>query len=112
MRPVLIGDVLAMARALMPVPSAARPNCCARWLQEVEAADKYRKRHARCHARWGNGSLMSHATRMAGPNALAGATLENADFCQCLQVVLVQLGMWRQVKAARGGGAEMLSAKR
>lgn len=88
MRPVLPGDVSAAARALLRVPSVARPALARRMLQEADAADCYRRRFRRAHRDWGNGTLMAAAlARPAGPEP----RLDDPDYLDCQFVMLEAL---------------------
>lgn len=88
MRPVLHGDVVAAARALLPLPEAERPAAMARLLAEADAADRYRRRMGRVHRLWGNGSLMAAAmARPLPPEPF----LADPDYLRCLIVVLEAL---------------------
>lgn len=65
MRRVMHGDLVAAARALLPVPPAQRGGQIARWLAKAHAADRYFLRFGRVHRHWGDGSLR---TRVLGQN--------------------------------------------
>lgn len=88
MRPVLPGDLSAAARALLPVPPAERRKLAARLLYEANAADCYRKRFGKAHARWGNGTLMAAAMmRPLGREP----RLDDQDYLECQCVVFEAL---------------------
>lgn len=70
MRPILIDDLLIAARAVAALAAPERPARLAQWLCEAHWADLYRKRLARVHPLWGNGSLMARALREAGARGL------------------------------------------
>ncbi|WP_444465082.1 DUF7742 family protein [Rhodobacter capsulatus] len=70
MRPILIDDLLIAARAVAVLSAPERPARLAQWLREAHWADLYRKRLARVHPLWGNGSLMARALREPGPRGL------------------------------------------
>ncbi len=80
MRPVLPGDISAAARALLPVPKAARERLAKMLIKEATAADKYRKKFRRSHAHWGNGTLMAAA--MMRPLAQE-PRLDDRDYLEC-----------------------------
>lgn len=61
MRPVLMSDVTAMARALMLVEPAARNALGDRIIRKARAADRYTRRLKRVHPTWGNGTLRAAA---------------------------------------------------
>lgn len=100
MRPVLIGDILCLARVLHRARPPDRPALCQRLILQAEAADKFRKRFRRVHPMWGNGSLMGRATQ-ADAQALRHISLSDPDFCEALGVALQKLGEWRNFKASR-----------
>jgi len=100
MRPVLHGDAVAAARVLSALQPAAREGAIARMLSRAEAADAYRRRFARAHPRWGNGSLMAVALseRPAGE-----PPLDDPDYCRCLACVFLALAARRERNAALSG---------
>lgn len=101
MRPVLHGDVVAAARALLTLPEAARPATIRRMLVLADAADAYRKRFGRAHSAWGNGSLMAAAMpAVRGPEPF----LDAPDYCRCLSLVFDTLVTWRSERAALSRG--------
>ena len=61
MRPVLMSDVTAMARALMFVEPAAREALGDRIIRKAQAADRFTRRLRRVHPKWGNGTLRAAA---------------------------------------------------
>ena len=61
MRPVGIGDLVAVAGALAAVPQAARPGLMTRLIDGATQADRHRAATGRAHPRWGNGTLMAAA---------------------------------------------------
>ncbi|GAA4224789.1 hypothetical protein GGQ68_001883 [Sagittula marina] len=61
MRPVLAGDVTAVARALLRVPQSVRPGLAHDIIAQAHAADRHRRRLGKCHAHWGDGTLMAAA---------------------------------------------------
>lgn len=90
MRPVMIGDLLAAARTLMPVSPADRRLACDQMISQTIAADKFRKRLGRTHPTWGDGSLMARA--LLDPAARhAISDTRNPDFRACLQTVIACL---------------------
>lgn len=88
MRTVLIGDAVAAARALLPLPQAARPAMMARLLYEAHLADCCRKRLGRGHPRFGNGTLMDAASRHPQPPE---PFLDDAEYLSALLTVLAAL---------------------
>lgn len=61
MRRVLIGDLLAAARAIAPVPPHLRGEAMDRLIYQAHAAHRYMGRFGRPHRLWGDGSLMARA---------------------------------------------------
>ena len=61
MRPILVGDVLVLARALLAVPAPDREGFAARLITETEQADRHRQATGRAHPVWGDGSVMCRA---------------------------------------------------
>jgi hypothetical protein len=57
MRPVLVADVLALARVLSVVPGGLRPDLANSLISQSEAADQYRVQSGRSHPCWGDGSV-------------------------------------------------------
>lgn len=68
MRRLLIGDLMAGARAILPAPPPARAALADRLLAEAHAAHLYFKRYGRAHPRWGDGSLMTRALNHGAPD--------------------------------------------
>jgi hypothetical protein len=96
MRPVLQGDVIAAAQAVLRLPEAERAGALRCMMSRAAAADAYRKRLGRAHPLWGNGSLMAVARRGALPPAPA---LSDREFCRCLALVYETLIAWRAERA-------------
>lgn len=88
MRPVMHGDLTALARHLMTLAAPDRPAACAQLIAQADAADRFRKRLGRAHATWGNGTLMARA--MALPQR-PEPRLQDADFAACLILALTAL---------------------
>lgn len=86
MRAVLIGDVIAAARALLAISPAARFALLERLLTEAHAAHKFYKRKHRPHPKWGNGSLMARANRC---RQIAEPFWGSADWLFVLNFVVV-----------------------
>ncbi|WP_444455639.1 DUF7742 family protein [Rhodobacter capsulatus] len=91
MRPILIDDLLIAARAVAAVAASERPARLAQWLREAHWADLYRKRLARSHPRWGNGSLMARALREP---ALRGQRPDRAEIDHLAEVIAA-VKCWR-----------------
>ncbi|PYF13220.1 hypothetical protein C8J30_101608 [Rhodobacter viridis] len=99
MRPILIDDLLIAAHAVAAVEVAARPAVLAQWLREAHWADLYRKRLARSHPRWGNGSLMARALREP---ALRGLRPDQAEIDHLAEVIAA-VQHWRARGLCTGG---------
>ncbi|MBS0124254.1 hypothetical protein [Thetidibacter halocola] len=98
MRPVLHGDVIAAARAILPLPPLAREAAARRLVAQAEAADRYRKRMGRVHRDWGNGTLMG----AAGPG-VAAVRLGDPEMLDAMRAVIDAL-LERAVRAGRHHG--------
>ena len=61
MQTLLLGDIIAAARAILAVPPLMQATVVETMLAQAHAAHLYLKRYARPHPRWGNGSLMARA---------------------------------------------------
>ena len=94
MRKVMHGDVVSAARVLLGVPRNRRAWVLHRMLAEAQRADAWRRRTARMHPRWGDGSLMAAALRRP---ILPEPPLDNAGYCRLLAYVYLSL-------AHRAGG--------
>lgn len=103
MRRVLLGDLLAGARALARAAPAQRPALAARWLAESDAAHRYMKRFGRPHAAWGSGSLESHAglVGLAGLAPQVGADLAHPDVLDALSLLARALCLRAQALPCR-----------
>lgn len=97
MRPVLHGDVVAVARVLLWAPEVGRHALMRQLLEQASVADLFRKRLGRGHPVWGNGSLMAAA--MSRP-MMREPFLDDPDYCRCLVVVFEALILWRSERAA------------
>lgn len=88
MRPVMLSDVRAVARALLAVPDDARPALCARIIAKADAADRYCRRLDRIHPKWGNGTLLAAA--QSGPVAREPVAGDPA-YCEAVCLVFEAL---------------------
>jgi hypothetical protein len=88
MRPVLLGDVVSAARALLAVAPSDRPRRLASLLSAADTAELHWRRAGRAHPRHGDGSLMAAALAYG---ASPEPPLEDADYCRCLVQVLTEL---------------------
>jgi hypothetical protein len=87
-RPVLHGDLVAAARALLAVAPRLRPGLARRMLRSAELADRHRRLYGRPHPRFGGGSLMAAAA--AWPMR-PEPSLDDPDYLECLQSMLAAL---------------------
>ncbi len=97
MRPLLHGDLVAAARALLAVPAAGRDAAMASMLAAADRADRYRKSFGRAHPRHGTGSLMAAAGAWQQPPEPG---LDDADYIACLLCALAAI-QGRREHAAR-----------
>ena len=92
MRPVLHGDVVSAARALLTVPEAARVDFCTALIRRADIADKYCRQTGQGHHMWGNGSLMAAARVFPLPPEPG---FDDDVYCNCVEMVLHALVKWR-----------------
>ena len=98
MRPVLHGDLTALARTLLPVPVVSLSQLYHYILSQAHSADCYRKRFNRPHPIWGNGSLIAAAR---STDQQAEPDLANLEYCDCLELVFAGLRHGRQSQSSR-----------
>jgi hypothetical protein len=96
MRPVLLGDVVTAARALLKVAPSDRPRRLALLLSAADTAERHGRRAGRSHPRHGDGSLMAAALAYG---ASPEPSLEDADYCRCLVLVLFALAARAEARA-------------
>lgn len=94
MRVILMGDIIATARALLAVKPEDRAGILDRIFTEAHAAHHYYKRKGQPHPKWGNGSLLARANLCAQLTEPFAATPE---FLETLHLVISGLRR-RQVK--------------
>ena len=75
-------------RALLAAPSEQRMQLSAKILKDADFGDRYRRRFKQSHARFGNGTLAVAAQKYA---LAVEPTVDNLDYCACLELVLLQL---------------------
>lgn len=85
MRTVLLGDIVASARALPAVQSANRKGLLDMLIQQAHVAHSFNKRLSKPHPHWGNGSLMSRANLEAQMVEPIGS---EPDYLLALQIVI------------------------
>lgn len=89
MRPVLIGDVIAVARVIVVLPEEQWSRRVDQLLWRAKVADLYRKRLGKPHPTWGNGGLM--AATGAEPKAPTEPFLSDLQWLRALSCVLDRL---------------------
>ena len=89
MRPVLIGDVIAVARVIVVLPEEQWSRRVDQLLWRAKVADLYRKRLGKPHPTWGNGGPM--AATGAEPKAPTEPFLSDLRWLRALSCVLDRL---------------------
>jgi len=84
MRPVLHGDVVAVARVLYAQPLCERGLVLKRLIKAAAWADGFRRATGRMHPVWGDGSLMTVALAGKPPPE---PRLDDVEYCGCLAMV-------------------------
>ncbi len=94
MRAVTHGDAVAAASLIFRVSPESWETTLQTIFDRAHAADLYRKRLARVHPQWGNGSLMgavvSETTVWPEPR------LADPDYAEAMIAVLFAVMRWRQ----------------
>ncbi|SNT38816.1 hypothetical protein SAMN04488078_11292 [Antarctobacter heliothermus] len=93
MKPVLPGDVSAVARMLLTVPPHARPERADQLIDEARAADAHCRRTGRAHPRWGDGTLMAAAH---GHPMGQEVCFDDPDYLDCQLAILHALRAFHQ----------------
>jgi hypothetical protein len=88
MRPVLLGDVVSAARVLLAVAPADRPRRLEALMSAADTAEHHWQWAGRSHPRYGDGSLMTAAL---ASGTVQEPSLDDADYCRCLVLVLSAL---------------------
>jgi len=88
MRPVLYGDVSAVARMIYLLPDVDRGERVARIIECAEVAERHRLKTGRAHPLYGTGSLAAAAQRMA---RVSRRDFEDDRYCECWIEVLQAL---------------------
>ncbi|MBY6055868.1 hypothetical protein [Leisingera daeponensis] len=96
-RPVLPGDVSAVARALLAVPQDCRLSLCRRIFGGAAEAAAHCGVLGRLHPVWGDGSLSAAARRY---DLSCEPFLDDPDYLGCTRLVL------RELASAAGGRLE------
>lgn len=100
MRPILAGDIFALANRLSQLPLADRYPTCARLLEETEWADKFRKKRGALHPQWGNGSLMGRIG-VSSRQVSSSPAFQSPDFRASVVIALRSLEDWKRCKHRR-----------
>lgn len=85
MRTILLGDVIAVARALLAVSPIGRPELLHDIVNQTDVAHRFSKRLFKPHPTWGNGSLMARANLEP---QVAEPFLADIAYLQALQLVI------------------------
>lgn len=93
MRVLLLGDLIAAARALLCVPRSQRKPLIRLMLQQAEAAHEYQNKCSLPHPAWGNGSLMACANTM--PQVVEPYASE-MQYLQSLHLVIAEVIAWQR----------------
>lgn len=104
MRPVLAGDVFALAHVIEELPVQERFKTCAILIEETDFADKYRKQFGVLHPVWGNGILMGRVGQLERWQG-AAPSFQSPEFCASVVTALDAVTLWRDLKSRRSGQA-------
>lgn len=88
MRTVLLGDIVATARALMAVPNDLRADLLTSIIDQTHTAHHFHKKMSKPHPKWGDGSLMARANM---ERQVAEPFASDTDYLKTLQLVLEAL---------------------
>lgn len=88
MRPVLHGDIVGAARALLAVKAEQRAGLIGRLIAQAGWADRFRAQKGRAHPFWGDGSLEVAA---AHHRQLPEPFLDQPEYCDCMIAVFEAL---------------------
>jgi hypothetical protein len=88
MRAPLLGDVVAVARALRAVDQEYRRELLDLLFEEASAAERHGRETGMIHPRFGDGSLMAAALTRS---CVREPGLDDGEYCQCLALVLTTL---------------------
>lgn len=89
MQPVQLADIEMAARVLLALPEAARPTMAAVLCQQASVAGVQRAETGTVHSLYGNGTLMSAASRHAAAGRPVFCT---RDYLGCMADVIRALG--------------------
>ncbi|MEL6510881.1 MAG: hypothetical protein AAGK28_09870 [Pseudomonadota bacterium] len=82
MKPLLMGDVIALARAMRAAPEAQRAALIAQVFEDARTAADFARHMRKTHPRLGNGSVMAAS---AGYPQVPEPWLTDRDYCRCLR---------------------------
>jgi hypothetical protein len=88
MRPVLHGDVVGAARALLAVEAGDRNSLIHRLMMQAHWANKYRQMWGKVHPIWGDGSLEVAAVQH---RQMPEPYLDAPEYCECMITVFEAL---------------------
>lgn len=98
MRTILIGDIIAAARAILVLPAAEQGCFLHVMLGQAHAAHLFHKHKKRPHPKWGNGSLMA---RVNEEPQVQEPFASDLAYLQALQKVIGALILRSMQAAAR-----------
>lgn len=88
MKPVLMSDVTALARALRAAPESSRASLISTVFKQAQDAATFVQTHGRTHPKFGNGTIMAaSATHPQVPEPW----LTDRVYCRCLMQILAYL---------------------
>ena len=82
MTPIVMSDVIALARALRAAPMVQRKALIATIFSEACRGKAFAKEHGKTHPAHGNGSVMAAS---AGHPQVAEPWLNDREYCLCLR---------------------------
>ena len=88
MQPVQLADIEMAARVLLALPEAARPTMAAVLCRQASLAGVHKAETGKVHSLYGNGTLMSAASRYAATGRPVFCT---RDYLACLGDVITAL---------------------
>lgn len=90
MRPILVSDILALARVLTTVQATDRSGFAAKLIEEAEIADRHRQRFGRSHPFWGDGSVSARSLLMAPPPEPGADSAEHLEAISASALALLR----------------------
>lgn len=92
MRPVLICDLTVAARALLFVQAEGRERLAAQFFQDADVGGRFTRLLGRAHPALGDGTLSGAERKWS---LAIEPTLGDCAYCECLEMVVLQLMAWR-----------------